>query len=448
MESEQSEAVVVKANIQQRKTFTAKKVAHQIPEEILNDPKLQKAVAQLPCNYNFEIYKTIWRIKYASVRRVALQFPEGLLLYACTIADIIEAFTEADTVIMGDVTYGACCVDDYTARALDCDLMVHYGHSCLVPIDTTDNIQMLYVFVDIQIDTLHFLETLRFSFEKGKSLAVVSTIQFVPTLQSVAKDLKDDYNVLIPQCKPLSPGEILGCTSPKLPETTDALIYLGDGRFHIESIMIHNPKIPAYRYDPYSKIFTREYYDFDKMQENRRKAIMEASSAKTFGIILGTLGRQGSPKVLEHLMTRIQQSGRDYVTVLLSEVFPHKLSKFSDIDAWVQVACPRLSIDWGTAFPKPLLTPYEASVALASLDWQDVYPMDFYANSSLGPWAVNNEAHRPVRIRKPRAKKDKDTKTITENTGTKGVSGEVPLKPISCDSSGMQGCCGGGSCQT
>jgi len=32
---------------------------------------------------------------------------------------------------MGDVTYGACCVDDFTARALDVDLLVHYGHSCL-----------------------------------------------------------------------------------------------------------------------------------------------------------------------------------------------------------------------------------------------------------------------------------------------------------------------------
>jgi 2-(3-amino-3-carboxypropyl)histidine synthase len=34
-------------------------------------------------------------------------------------------------VIMGDVTYGACCVDDYTALALGCDMLVHYGHSCL-----------------------------------------------------------------------------------------------------------------------------------------------------------------------------------------------------------------------------------------------------------------------------------------------------------------------------
>ena len=44
---------------------------------------------------------------------------------------VVFRFTECDTVIMGDVTYGACCVDDFTARALGCDLMVHYGHSCL-----------------------------------------------------------------------------------------------------------------------------------------------------------------------------------------------------------------------------------------------------------------------------------------------------------------------------
>ena len=42
---------------------------------------------------------------------------------------------------------------------------------------------MLYVFVDIKIDTVHFLETLRHNFSPGTSLAMVSTIQFVTTLQ-------------------------------------------------------------------------------------------------------------------------------------------------------------------------------------------------------------------------------------------------------------------------
>ncbi|KAF7244235.1 2-(3-amino-3-carboxypropyl)histidine synthase subunit 1 [Varanus komodoensis] len=67
-----------------------RRVAHQIPQEILSDPALQAAVAALPHNYNFEVYKTVWRIRQARARRVALQMPEGLLMFACTLADIIE----------------------------------------------------------------------------------------------------------------------------------------------------------------------------------------------------------------------------------------------------------------------------------------------------------------------------------------------------------------------
>ena len=47
---------------------------------------------------------------------------------------------------------------------------------------------MLYVFVDIKIDTLHFLNTVRFNFEPGTPLVLVSTIQFVPTLQVFHSD--------------------------------------------------------------------------------------------------------------------------------------------------------------------------------------------------------------------------------------------------------------------
>lgn len=116
---------------------------------------------------------------------------------------------------MGDVTYGACCIDDYTARALGCDFLVHYGHSCLVPVDIT-TINTLYVFVEIGIDNQHFINTVRKNFEKGKRLALVCVIQFGAALQAARDALQEDYIVQIPQAKPLSPGEILGCTSPKL----------------------------------------------------------------------------------------------------------------------------------------------------------------------------------------------------------------------------------------
>ncbi|XP_064617720.1 2-(3-amino-3-carboxypropyl)histidine synthase subunit 1-like [Liolophura sinensis] len=380
---------------------------------------------QLPDNYNFEIPKTIWRIKTLGAKRVALQFPEGLLLFACTIADIIEKFTDADTLIMGDVTYGACCVDDFTAKALGAELMVHYGHSCLVPIDKTEGIQMLYVFVDIKIDTTHFIETIKFNFESGSHLAFVSTIQFVTALQSALGELRKDYMVTVPQSKPLSPGEILGCTSPRL-QGVDAIIYLGDGRFHLESIMIGNPDIPAYRYDPYNKVFSREFYDHERLHQVRRSAISTARNAKTFGLVLGTLGRQGSPKVLDNLKQKLESCGKAHVTVLLSEIFPDKLKLFEDVDAWVQIACPRLSIDWGAAFTKPLLSPYEISVALDEVKWQEVYPMDYYANNSLGSWTVNHESNRPARTPRKRlgVKKDQSTKTLNESCNG-NISGHI-----------------------
>lgn len=55
-------------------------------------------------------------------------------------------------------------------------------------------------------------------------------------------------NIILPQCKPRSKGEVLGCTSPELPQANpgDVVIFIGDGRFHIESTMIRNPHLKFY----------------------------------------------------------------------------------------------------------------------------------------------------------------------------------------------------------
>jgi len=231
---------------------------NSIPSEILDDPDINAAIGLLPSNYSFEMHKTIHRVRTSGAKKIALQFPEGLLLFATTISDILTRFCPAtETLIMGDVTYGACCIDDYTARALGCDLLVHYAHSCLIPVDVT-KIKTLYIFVDISIDVPHLLSTLARNFPPGRSIALVGTIQFNATLHGIAPRLRSaGFTVLIPQIAPLSKGEILGCTSPRLPTTTgdaeataDLLLYVGDGCFHLESAMIHTPCNPAYRYDP------------------------------------------------------------------------------------------------------------------------------------------------------------------------------------------------------
>eukprot|EP00793_Prasinoderma_coloniale_P000073 PRCOL_00005581-RA len=364
-------------------------VRQQVPSEILEDKALNAAASVLPSNYSFEIHKTVWRVRQAGARRVALQFPEGLLLYACTIADILQAFAGAERVfVLGDVAYGACCVDDFTAAALGADLLVHYGHSCLVPVDVT-GVPCMYVFVDIQFDVSHLVEAARTNFEPDARLVLAGTVQFASMMQKARDALAPTMpNLRVPQCKPLSPGEVLGCTAPVV-DAADAILFVADGRFHLEAIMIANPDIPAYRYDPYGKTLTRERYDHVGMRAARRAAVETAMHASRFGVVLGTLGRQGSPATLQHVEAQLRRNGREYTVVLMSEIHAHRLLAMSDVQAWVQIACPRLSIDWGEGFEgTPLLTPYELGVAMGEVPpfWSDA--ADDGAKASKGSGAA------------------------------------------------------------
>ncbi|KAK7544603.1 diphthamide biosynthesis protein 1 [Phyllosticta citribraziliensis] len=414
---------------------------NNIPASILEDPDINEAISLLPTNYNFEIHKTIHRIRSNDHKSVALQFPEGLLLFATTISDILTQFCPGiTTTIMGDVTYGACCIDDFTARALGCDLLVHYAHSCLIPVAVT-KIATLYVFVSIGIDTQHLVDTIQRNFAPGKTIAMVGTIQFNATIHGIAPQLRrEGYEVVVPQIMPLSKGEILGCTSPRLagpksksssllpsattkaskydPPYADLILYLGDGRFHLESAQIQNPHLPSYSYDPYSRRLKHETYAHSDLYALRTTAIQSARKAKKWGLILGALGRQGNPHTLTMIENILKKKRIPCLKILLSEIFPGKLQLMSaseeqkkpqqagsndgdcedgGVEAWVQIACPRLSIDWGYAFPRPLLSPYEALVALGVREakWmdaaergddaaQEVYPMDFYAKEGLG----------------------------------------------------------------
>ena len=72
----------------------------------------------------------------------------------------------------------------------------------------------------------------------------------------------------------------------------------------------------------------------------------------------------------------------------------------------------------------------QMSVALDSIQWQTVYPMDYYSNDSLGAWTNNNEAHRPVRPRKPRpviGSKGEKPVSKGENKKDNSVSKETNL---------------------
>jgi len=98
--------------------------------------------------------------------KIALQFPDELLPDADEVCWAIEQGIEkiyweeiakvsvpgsasSDShltplvFVLGDTTYGACCVDEVAALHLNADLIVHYGEACLAP---TSKLPVIYSF--------------------------------------------------------------------------------------------------------------------------------------------------------------------------------------------------------------------------------------------------------------------------------------------------------------
>lgn len=104
------------------------------------------------------------------------------------IADLITTFCSeeqsipVECLILGDVTYGACCIDDLASKKLGCDFIVHYGHSCLVPIPEMTISNVLYVFVEIGIDLRHLVESIAFNLDPSTKLFLMGIVQFNTTL--------------------------------------------------------------------------------------------------------------------------------------------------------------------------------------------------------------------------------------------------------------------------
>ncbi|MED6260142.1 Diphthamide biosynthesis protein 2 [Ataeniobius toweri] len=95
------------------------------------------------------IRKTCAFINEHNFGKVALQFPDELLVDSAAVAGEIERNNQAKTFILGDTSYGSCCVDEVAAEHVGADCIVHYGSACLSP---SKRLPVMYVFEKSPLD--------------------------------------------------------------------------------------------------------------------------------------------------------------------------------------------------------------------------------------------------------------------------------------------------------
>jgi 2-(3-amino-3-carboxypropyl)histidine synthase len=186
-------------------------------------------------------------------------------------------------------------------------------------------------------------------------IALATTVQFIHSLPSIKKQLKDKKVTLVKGIHSLYPGQVLGCdalgVSKKL--NADCILYIGTGRFH-PLALAYKYNIETITYDPFTaqkEVITAA--EIDQFQKRKIAAITRFFSSEIIGIIKTTKkGQSASKKIIEQLK---KDYNKEYYEFISDEVDFLQLNNFNFIDCWVNTACPRIAYDDYSRLDKPIV---------------------------------------------------------------------------------------------
>ena len=308
-----------------------------------------------------KIFETIEKRKPTSV---ALNGPDGLLPKVQDLALKIGKKFGIPAYLLADTTWGTCDLNSIGAEILNAEILFNIGHTNRL--ETFEkNVIMIDAFDDISFDkvTKKCIELV-----KGKTISLITDSQHLHQIDPVKKMLEENgVSVKIGKGKgQLNDGQVFGCEFYPATETVDKIdanVFLGQSNFHAAGVALATNK-PTYILDPYFNEI-REITDFArKLQKKATLEIYKSVDAETFGVIVGLKEGQISKLTALKFKKELESAGKTVHLIALTDITNERLRNLKDIDAFIQVACPRISTD--NRFDKPVLSTPQA-VALMKL---------------------------------------------------------------------------------
>ncbi|NWK06575.1 diphthamide biosynthesis enzyme Dph2 [Marine Group I thaumarchaeote] len=295
---------------------------------------------------------------------VALNGPDGLLPKVQDLTLKIGKKYGIPAYLLADTTWGTCDLNSNGAKVLNAEILFNIGHTNSM--ETFEkNVIMIDAFDDISFDRVVEKCT---KLLLGKTISLITDSQHLNQIESIKNVLEENgVNVKIGKGSgQLNDGQVFGCEfypATEMIDDVDANVFLGQSNFHAAGVALATNK-PTYILDPYFNEI-REITDFaKKLQKKATLEIYKSVDAETFGVIVGLKEGQISKLTALKFKKELESAGKTVHLIALTDITNERLRNLKDIDAFIQVACPRISTD--NRFDKPVLSTPQA-VALMKL---------------------------------------------------------------------------------
>lgn len=322
--------------------------------------------------FDFEEERIKQEIAKIGAKRVLLQLPEGIKPEAPRLAKVVEK-AGALPIVSADPCYGACDLATAEAQSLSADLIVHFGHSKLVKHEAVPTV---YVEARATVTVDDVVEASLPLLSRWSKIGLATTVQHLQTLAEARELLvRAGKTVVIGDAGRMNyAGQVIGCDYSNVKSVAndvEAFLFIGGGRFHALGIALSTAK-PTVIADPYDNRAYSIDDEAQKVLKQRWACIEEAGRAKTFGVLVGLkLGQKRFDDAVRVKETA-EKNGKTAVLLAVREVVPEALLEFPTVDAYVNTACPRISLEAPSKFSKPVLTVSEFRVVSGESSWENL----------------------------------------------------------------------------
>ena len=301
---------------------------------------------------------------------VSLNGPDGILPQVQDMAAKISEKFNIPAYVLADTTWGTCDLNSNASKILGADIQFNIGHTINTE-SIQENLFLIDAFDDVGFESVAQKCT---PILEGKTISLVTDSQHLHQVQSVKEILtRNKINVLIGKGKgQLNDGQVFGCEfypASELKNDVDAYVFLGQSNFHAAGIALAT-NLPTFVLDPYFNE-VRDVTEFaQKLKKKATLAIYKAADAKSFGVIIGLKEGQLSKVFALKIKKELEQEGKKVQLFALTDITNERLQNLKGIDAFIQVACPRISTD--NQFDKPVLSTPQANALLKVLRNQSI----------------------------------------------------------------------------
>jgi 2-(3-amino-3-carboxypropyl)histidine synthase len=319
-------------------------------------------------------------------KTLALQVPEGLKRQAVKLITFLEDKLGVTIVLNADPCFGACDIDVNSIKNLNLDALIHLGHAqipnCEIPSLT---IPIKFFELASRIDATKLIQAkehidiLTKTFGPSAKLGLVASVQYVLQLEDVSNELSSKgFKPYIGtgDDRVKYPGQVLGCNfsaARNIQDEVDGFVFIGDGMFHPIGVALATTK-NILSFDPVNNVFITLVDQKEKLLRQRAAAIAAAKNHSNFGILVSTKPGQNRAEYANKIRDSLSRHDLHGTLVTMNNVSSNQID-YLPFDAYINTACPRLTIDDHQQYKKTIITPIELEIVIGDRDFID-YSLD------------------------------------------------------------------------